>query len=148
MAVEAILALSSIPAVPLGVVGFKRIAVNPRRGTAIGLLQGGLYACSYGALHLLFSGISEALPSGGQGNAFGFVFFGLPLMISHFTLGVTLTIVGAVLLKKSKTLQGRSQVEGAAADQRHARQMARVPVVVPAPLIYRDGGGLSLVAVF
>ena len=69
-------------------------------------------------------------------------------MISHFTLGVSLTIIGAVLLKKSKTQGARLGVEGASVDQQRARRMSRVPALFPAPLIHRDGGGLALVAVF
>jgi len=135
MGIEAIASLVSIISAPVGVLGFKNLATNPRRGVATGLLEGGIYALSYAGLHLLFTGISEALPSGGQGNAFVFLFVGLPMITSHLLAGIGMTIAGAVVLAKSN---------------RRLRESAgnAAPFLFPAPLLRRDGGGLALVAVF
>ena len=111
------------------------------------MLEGGIYALSYAGLHLLFTGISEALPSGGQGGGFALLFVGVPIMITHTVTGLGMTIAGAVRLAKL-----RREGHGGTGNQSryHASAVRRTgsPVLLPLPLLYRGGGGLGLVAVF
>ena len=148
MGIEAIASLVSIIAAPVGVLGFKNLATNPRRGVATGLLEGGIYALSYAGLHLLFTGISEALPSGGQGNAFVFLFIGVPMITSHLLAGIGMTIAGAVVLAKSNRRLRESAGNAALGAGARGRRSTAAPLLFPAPLLRRDGGGLALVAVF
>ncbi len=147
MVIEGIVALISIPAAPLGVLGFKKLAEDPRRGVATGLLEGGIYALSYAGLHLLFTGISEALPSGGQGGGFALIFVGVPIMVTHAITGLGMTIAGAVRLAKVRR-EGPSRTGNDGRSHAPSARRAASPVLLPLPLFCQGGGGLRLLAVF
>jgi len=146
---EGFISLGSIPFLPLGVVGFENLALDPRRGKGEGLLQGGVYALSYAGLHLLFSGIAALTPSGGQGGGdIAFLLAGIPILVSHIATGLGMTIAGAVVLARS----GRSSAAVGGApergDDQFAGQASRAPLLFPMPTLQRGGAGLALVAIF
>jgi len=143
--VEGLVSLVSIAAAPMGVVGFSKLAEDRLRGAGMGLLEGGIYALSYAGLHLMFSGISAALPSGGQGGGFGLL-IAIPMMIQHFIVGAGMSIAGAVVLAKHRrgTLASFSSRDA----EVRGRRSERGPLLFPVPLVHRDGAGLTLVAVF
>jgi len=143
--VEGIASVVSIAAAPMGVVGFSKLAQDPIYGAGMGLLEGGIYALSYGGLHLMFSGIAAAQPSGGQGGGFGLL-VAIPMMIQHFIVGAGMSIAGAVVLAKHRrgTLASFSSRDA----EVRGRRGEGGPLLFPVPLVHRDGAGLSLVAVF
>lgn len=143
--VEGIVSLISIAAAPMGVVGFSKLAQDPIHGAGMGLLEGGIYALSYGGLHLMFSGIAAAQPSGGQGGGFGLL-VAVPMMIQHFIVGAGMSIAGAVVLAKHR----RSSLATLPAQEQKARgrHNAQRPILFPAPLLAPGGAGISVTAVF
>jgi hypothetical protein len=146
LVIEGLVSLVSIAAAPMGVVGFSKLAEDRMRGAGVGLLEGGIYALSYAGLHLMFSGISAALPSGGQGGGFAEVLVGIPMMSQHFIVGAGMCIAGAVVLAKHR--RGSLAALSAEDAEVRGRRAERRPLLFPVPLVSRDGAGLSLVAVF
>ena len=107
------------------------------------MLEGGIYATSYAGLHLLFSAIAEASESGGQGGGIG-ILFAVPLVASHLSVGVAMSIAGAVTLVQAELL--RSERDMSASEPQGRRRP--VALVAPFPLLRSDGGGLGLLVRF
>tara|TARA_Y100001968_G_scaffold77304_1_gene68626 strand:+ start:851 stop:1696 length:846 start_codon:yes stop_codon:yes gene_type:complete len=140
---ESLFSLVSIAAAPLGIAGLSRVHSDPSRGAGLGLLEGGIYATSYAGLHLLFSAIAEASESGGQGGGIG-ILFAVPLVASHLSVGVAMSIAGAVTLVQAELL--RSERDMSASEPQGRRRP--VALVAPFPLLRSDGGGLGLLVRF